>query len=55
MSIRITCTAFTVNDAPEMYTGGLSYFATLNKYNALVQEKLSDPSWIKKSFPGLFK
>lgn len=54
MSIRITCTAFTVNDAPEMYTGGLSYFATLNKYNALVQETLSDPSWNKEIFPRTF-
>lgn len=37
-----------------MCTDGHAYFATLNKYNALIQEKPPDPSWNKEIFPGFF-
>ena len=38
-----------------MFIGGPAYyFATLNKYNTLVQEKLLDPTWNKEIFSGIF-
>ena len=40
---------------PEMFFGGSAYyFATLKKYNTLVQKKPPDPNWNKEIFSGIF-